>query len=394
MRHPLTDAQKSLIREISSGVIRWKGYLDRVVSMLAKKDVKRDVRHILWIAVYQIAFMKKGDHHIVNETVEFVKKGHGLYTAGFVNAFLRRFIRERQTLSPSRFSTLDSGNLSIRYSFPSWITNRWVNNFGHENTERLLSILNTPPEFVLRVDLSRMDRDDAMGILEKGGIHTRKGRYSGAALYVDRLMPVFKTEIFRNGIIHVQDESSQLAALSFQPREGDVVLDACAGLGTKTAHIFELYPEARIIAMDNAHEKMRHIGAAAWKIGGDALSPPFSGECFDYIVIDAPCSSLGIIRKHPELKWRRKKEDIVVLGRRQRRMIHSLWNNLKKGGYLVYSVCSFEREETVDVIEGFGKDSSFLLENPLPFLFNNQYFLSLPHETGMDGFFIAKLKKI
>ncbi|HUJ90139.1 MAG TPA: hypothetical protein VLX12_08095, partial [Syntrophorhabdales bacterium] len=128
-------------------------------------------------------------------------------------------------------------------------------------------------------------------------------------------------------------------------------------------------------------------------VRGDVLHPPFKQNVFDAILLDAPCSSLGIVRKHPELKWRRTEDEIPRFGAYQLALLGAVWGSLKRGGCCVYSVCSFEPEETLDVIRAFAEKEQFLLENPLPFLFNKEYFLSLPHETGVDGFFIAKLRK-
>jgi 16S rRNA (cytosine967-C5)-methyltransferase len=172
------------------------------------------------------------------------------------------------------------------------------------------------------------------------------------------------------------------------------VLDACAGLGTKTEQIAEISDRLRLVAMDNSLTRLRLISHPFHPVLADALAPPFKDGAFDAILLDAPCSSFGIIRKHPELKWRRKGEDIRHFGTRQLTMLKALWDRLKTGGHLVYSVCSFEPEETVDVIEGFGKERKFVLENPFPFLFNRDCFVSLPHESNMDGFFIARLRKL
>ena len=149
-----------------------------------------------------------------------------------------------------------------------------------------------------------------------------------------------------------------------------------------------------IISMDNEIRRLRMMPDTINLVGGDAGNSPFKEQVFNTILLDAPCSSLGIIRKHPEIKWRRKEKDIIRFGEYQFGLLKSLWKNLKPGGHLVYSVCSFEPEETISVIERFQREERFTLENPLPFLFNKEWFLSLPHDTGMDGFFIAKLKKI
>ncbi|MCX5807772.1 MAG: 16S rRNA (cytosine(967)-C(5))-methyltransferase RsmB [Proteobacteria bacterium] len=393
-RYTLSDAQKSLIYEISSGVIRWKGFLNWVVSRLVKKNVKQEIRYLLWASVYQISFMKKGDYHIVNETVDYAKKEYGTYVAGFINAVLRKFIRESDEFSKMRDSRCEIRDLPLAYSFPEWLTKRWLERYGKENAVRLFEFLNKTPEFSIRVDINRMSRDEAAEELEAKGIRTRKGPYSEYALYVDRLMPVFKTTLFKKGLIRIQDEASQLVGLSIQPEKGDIILDACAGLGTKTLHIQERSHDAFVFAMDNEFKRLQSISRDTDRLLGDALHNPFKKESIDIVLIDAPCSSLGIIRKHPEIKWRRHEKDIIDFGNYQLELLDSLWDNLKTNGHMVYSVCSFEPEETLQVIERFKNKRAFVLENPLPFLFNKEYFLSLPYETEMDGFFIARLKKI
>ena len=171
------------------------------------------------------------------------------------------------------------------------------------------------------------------------------------------------------------------------------MLDACAGLGTKTEQMLELYPEARFVAMDLRIGRLSTASERLSIVRGDILRLPFKRNKFDAILLDAPCSSLGIVRKHPEIKWRRKEEEIPRFGAHQLALLSAVWGSLKQGGHCIYSVCSFEPEETLDVIRAFAAKEQFLLENPLPFLFNKEYFLSLPHETGVDGFFIAKLRK-
>ncbi len=157
--------------------------------------------------------------------------------------------------------------------------------------------------------------------------------------------------------------------------------------------MIELYPEARFVAMDLRIGRLSPASDRLSAVRGDVLHLPFKQNVFDAILLDAPCSSLGIVRKHPEIKWRRKEEEMLRFGAYQRALLGAVWGSLKRGGCCVYSVCSFEPEETLDVIRAFSGEQQFLLENPLPFLFNKEYFLSLPHKTGVDGFFIAKLRK-
>jgi len=374
-----------------SGAVRWKGFFNWVLSRYTTKTIKKDILYLLWISMYQIRFMKKSYYHVVNETVEYVKKVKGKDVANFVNAILRRFVKEGEHI-PYPSDTIM--RLSVVHSFPEWLVRRWQKRIGLQELEGLLSTLNKKPEFCLRVNTTKISIDEIQQYLENKNVLTRKGLFSPAALYVDTLTPVIESTFFKKHLIHIQDEASQLTGLAVQPEDGDCILDACAGQGTKTQQLKEMNNKVRIIAMDINIKRLRLVGNREDCICGDAIHNPFKNELFDSILVDAPCSSLGIIRKHPEIKWRRNEEDIIQLSHYQLELIKHLWNNLKKGGAIVYSVCSFEQEETTGVIERFRKEMKFELENPLPFLFNREYFLSMPHDTNMDGFFIARLKKI
>jgi len=385
-------------------VVRWKGYLNWVLSQYVEKEIKKDIRYILWISLYQIAFMKKAHYHIVNETVEYSKKEKGKKVGNFVNAVLRKFVMEKNNLPrPPLGSDLKNEvhsslftihSLSITYSFPEWLVERWFRRFGQNETERLLSVLNKTPDFVIRINLKSITRDKVIHHFESKGIKTGNGIFLESALHIDKLASVMKDELFKKGLISIQDEASQLVGWSIQPQDGSSILDACAGLGTKTRQIKEYSHNSLVIAMDKEIKRLRLLKNRTNLVKGDVLNCPFRKESFNIILLDAPCSSLGIIRKHPEIKWRRKEKDIINFGNYQLNLLKTLWDSLKTGGYLIYSVCSFEPEETLNVIERFKKEKKFILENPLPFLFNKKYFLSLPHETGMDGFFIARLKKL
>ncbi len=425
-------------------MVRWKDYLDWLISCYAKKKVKNDVKYLLRIGMYQVCFMKKAGYHVVNETVEFTKRVHGPKVANFVNALLRRLVSEQEALSHRPFpgeipqpafgtsgrrigvsairrvgdstpiprysvtplrgslrippvrgqAQSELRNLSISHSFPKWLVARWLKRFGNDETEKLLRTLNTPPEFGIRVNLDRISVEDAITRLEQKGVAVRKGKFLESALYVDKLGQVLKDDLLAKGLIHVQDEASQLAGAAIGPGSGGNVLDACAGLGTKTGQLSEQRRGSKIIAMDKEMRRLKLVPIGTDLVRGDAVDVPFKDGVFDAILLDAPCSSLGILRKHPEIKWRRKEREIALFGEYQLRLLRSLWRTLKTGAHLVYSVCSFEPEETTSVIERFTKEEGFTLENPLPFLFNKEYFLSLPHETAMDGFFIARLKKI
>lgn len=379
---------------MTAGAIRWKSYFDWVLSLYASRPVAKDLRYLLWLSLYQISFMKKAPYHVVNEVVNYTKQEKGKGAANFVNALLRQYLRDADALQAGKSSRLATDDLSIQHSFPEWIIERWHKRFGRPKTIELLSLLNKAPDFTLRVNLKKISVGEASRELEEDGIKTKRGAFSPAALHVAKLTPVLKHKLFKNNMVAVQDEMSQLVGLSIAPQTGDAILDACAGSGTKTHHIQDMRVHGFTVSMDNEIKRLKLVRNKGGLVLSDVLHPPFRRQSFDTILVDAPCSSLGIIRKHPEIKWRKKVNDISSFGDSQVKLLAALWDILKTGGHMVYSVCSFEPEETMDVIEKLRRSVKFTLENPLPFLFNKEYLLSLPHETGMDGFFIAKLRKL
>ena len=335
--------------------------------------------------------MKKAPYHVVNETVDHIKRMKGKEAANFANAILRRFIRERLN-SPGE------DRESVLRSYPVWLIKRWQARFGEEAALSLMDSLMETPRFALRVDTTRIDIAEAASRLKEEGAETVPGRFSPAALLTDKLTPVLKGKLFSDKLVTIQDEMSQLVgiATAHAHTTSGPILDACSGLGTKALHIAQLCPSAAVISMDNDARRLRSASRDGMTVIGDALCAPFRKEAFSTILVDAPCSSLGILRKHPEIKWRRRFQDVITFGKTQLNLLKALWQHLEPGGVMIYSVCSFEPEETVEVIEKFRSEERFTLENPLPFLFNKdkEYFLALPHETGTDGFFIAEMKKI
>lgn len=369
---------------------RWQLYLDWVLSHFVKKELKKELRFLFWMTLYQVFFMHKAFYHVVDEVVESVKAEKGQGTANFFNAVLRRSIRERDSLA---LPDDPASHLSVEYSFPLWLVKRWMARLGRKDTASLLNTLNQSPEFGLRVDTGRITTAQAKQRLLDAGIDAREGRFVDGSLHVDRIGPLLANPLFADRLVLVQDETSQMAALALEARPGQLILDACAGQGTKTGQIAEASPEARLVAMDVDRTKLRTLGPPALKVQADALKIPFKKATFDSILLDAPCSSLGIIRKHPEIKWRRSQTDIVRNGAMQRQMVRALSASLKSGGRLVYSVCSFEPEETLDVVNEIVAEGSLEFDGRVPGASGSPWFLSLPHVTGLDGFFIAALKK-
>lgn len=382
----LEEPQRALIYQITSGVVRWRGYLESTLARYTKKPIDKDIRYLLWITLYQVSFMKKAHYHVVKESVEYAKAEKGKYVAGFVNAVLRRFIADGQgTKTPEKEK--------IEHSFPSWLKRRWSLEFGEENAFDLMARLNDPPHFSLRTDISKIPVSEARKQLLSEDVDAETGHYAPSALTVTRLSGLISSKFFRTGLISIQGEASQLAGFAVKETPGNSILDACAGSGTKSRQIMELCPDRKLFSMDKDLKRLK-LSQLKNTVCADALSPPFRPQKFDTILVDAPCSSLGIIAKHPEIKWRRQESDIRQFAAIQLSLLESAFDLLPQGGRIIYSVCSFEPEETLGVVHNLAKEKNFILENPLPFLFNKDYFLSLPHETEMDGFFIARIRKL
>ncbi len=339
------------------------------------------------MTLYQVGFMKKAHYHVIKESVEYAKGEHGQFVAGFINAILRRFVNDTELADLPEID-------KIRKSFPHWLIRRWSRQFGDEAANKLLAESMNEPRFALRINTARLSVEEAKQVLADKGINAKQANVAPSALIVERLTPVMATTAFQEGLLYIQGEASQLAGIAVQQAAGKKILDACSGSGTKSKQIIELCPDSLVYSMDNDMKRLRLAALKGPVVCGDALDPPFVPNSFDTILVDAPCSSLGIIRKHPEIKWRRTKTDILKFAELQLAMLNSLWGLLSEGGRLIYSVCSFEPEETLHIIDNLAKEKKFVLENPLGFLFNKDYFISLPHETAMDGFFIARLRKL
>ncbi|MCS7281400.1 MAG: methyltransferase domain-containing protein [Desulfobacterota bacterium] len=382
----ITDqSKKSLIYDIAAGVVRWRLYLEWLISLYVKKRTKKQLEILLKIALYQLEFMRKPFYHVINETVSFAKSKWGDEIGNFVNAVLRNHMRTKDSLNPP--------NLSIKYSFPGWLVARWEKRFKEE-TATLLFCLNRPLRFGLRINTKLISQKEAIDLLNRKGISVEKGKYLNYALYTKKLMPLLQDDLFKEGFIYVQDEASQLSVEAMNLAGGELVLDACCGYGTKTRQILDLWgSRCKVVCIDKSRNKVKKVSDRALRVVGDILALPFKQNLFDSILLDAPCSSLGIIHKHPEIKWRVEEEDIQRLAEIQLSLLEALWETLKPGGSLVYSVCSFEPEETFWVIEKFQKKLNAKLVRALPFT-EEPYFISIPHKSGMDGFFIAKFKKI
>jgi len=415
-RPELSDRDKAFILNIVQGVIRWRLRLDWIVEQFLSFPFKRldsYTLNILRIAVYQIFFMDKvPEFAVVNEAVNQAKK-KGKYIGSTVNAILRNVCRNKHKVTFPDRSKDYIKFLSIFYSYPEWIIKKWLRELGKEETERLLDAENRPPHITIRTNMLITRRDALLMKLRDQGIDATNTRYSPAGIVIKRLQrSIEDMPLYKNGFFFVQDEASQLCSYILNPDSGDMILDVCAGLGVKCMHMAELIKKkGKIIALDInpkrllmlAHTSLRYeLGDIIHPVAGDALYASAIFNCFfDRVLIDAPCSGLGTISRHPDIKWTKTEKEIKKLSEIQKKMLDVGYRLLKKDGRMLYATCTISREENEMVVKSFLKDHPGIRLLNIgseavwlkDFVDKEGFFRTYPHVHGMDGFFCALFSK-
>jgi 16S rRNA (cytosine967-C5)-methyltransferase len=412
----LQGPDRGLLTELVYGVLRRRGTLDHIINQFSKQHVEkleRAVLILLRLGLYQAFYLDRVPvSAAVNETV---KLAHTLAprAAGFVNAILRSADRERNAIRyPDRTSD-PAGFIAACYSTPRWIAADWIDQLGIEEAEALARAMLATPPFTARVNTLKTGREDLTARLAGEGIAAEAGRFSPLALQLSGSVQLAAVASFREGLFTVQDESSQLAAIFLAPRPGERVLDICAAPGGKTTHLAQLMENrGTILACDAAPRKLELIEETASRLGVtiittlplNAVRPltPLGDGKFDRILVDAPCSGLGVLRRNPEGKWWKTRQNISELVLIQKAILGNAAGRLAEGGTLLYATCSTTREENEAVVDDFlSRHRDFVLED-LRGLFPDYEdiltergcFRSWPQRHGMDGFFAARLRKI
>ena len=412
-RFDLDGRDRALAMELAYGTVRNLIRIDYTLSRFIREKpggIPDEMRDIMRIAAYQLMYLTRVPAHAaVDEAVGRAKRLKGPGMAGFVNAVLRALIRGISGVTYPETAEDPINALSIRHSFPVWLTKRWVGRFGPDAAEALMQASNTPPPITLRANTLKVGRDELAGRLTESGISTIPAKYAPDGLIIEPGRQVSELPGYLEGLFAVQDEAAQLVSMLLGPKPGETILDACAAPGGKTAHIASLMGgSGKIIASDISLDKMRLLSenmkrlgiAIAYPLILGAASPLPFGRPFDRILLDAPCSALGVIRRRPEIKYSRIEDDIRRLSWLQGAMLRNLADLVRTGGVLVFSTCSTEPEEGESVIESFLKeDRRFRLDDPASCLTGPARGLvtgrgmlrTYPHEHGTDGFFAARL---
>jgi 16S rRNA (cytosine967-C5)-methyltransferase len=419
-RATLTDDRDSaLAAEITTGTLRWMGAIDAVLEALGRRPVNRldaEVLDILRLSVYQLLHLDRVPARaVVDDAVEMAREVRKPSASTFVNALLRRVERERDHLplpprphGANRTSALDY--LSITLSHPRWLVERWLDRVGFEAAEDWLRFDNAAAPLTLRANTLVTTREELASRLAVHGVAVTPTRYAPDGLVVVEGSPL-TTPLHDQGAFFVQDEASQLVALVAGARPGERVLDTCASPGGKTvAMAGAMGDRGLLVAGDFRVRRMELLGrtvarskATSVRIARfDAEALPF-GPVFDRILVDAPCSGLGTLRRDPEIRWRRTATDLPAFADRQRRMLERAAESVRPGGRVVYATCSSEPEENEDLVAAFLADHpEFEVErlghtdtvsNPFESLLTPAgFFRTWPYEHGLESFFAAVLR--
>lgn len=383
------------------GVLENKIYIDYMIRKLSDirlKKIHKNVLIILEIGIYNIHFLETKDYATVDNLVDLTKEKNKR-SAGFVNAILRNFIRDEKEIS-TIYETDDIKSLSIRYSFPEEITRYIYDFYGMEYTKAYLRDANRIKDISIRINRLKTDKDDLISQLINENFQVKEGSISKNSIIVENPSGLADSLLFKDGYFTIQQESSMKAVEILNPKKGTKILDLCAAPGTKTSYLGEWTEnESEIIANDISESKNDLIYENIERLGLRNISltnydastfvEEFSNE-FDYVMVDAPCSGLGVVGRKPEIRYNRDKETIVRLAKLQKEILNQAIKYLKPGGFLVYSTCTIGPLENRD-------NFKYLLDiKELEHIkIDGKDFIEYKSFEDMtDGFFISKFRKI
>lgn len=405
----LDDRDRALATQLVYGTLAWQGLCDHILATLERPAARLDaaVRCLLRMALYQVTKLERvPDFAVVDTAVELAKR-HKRGAAGLVNALLRSFLRSGKDARLPPASDV-AARLAVAGSHPRWLVERWLAQLGTEETAALLEADNRPAPTVLRVNRRRGDRDAAIAALDGEGCAARPARYVGDAIEIELRGPLDRLRAHRAGLVTAQGEASQLVGLMI-PAGSASVLDACAAPGGKATHVAER-TGGRVVAVDQAaagtvaiRRQAARLGVDVAVVRADARHLPLRRDAsFDAVLVDAPCSGLGTLRQHPEIRWRRQPRDVARLTALQSAILDAAAARVRPAGVLVYATCTTLAEENERQIGAFvARNADFAIDDPRPdlppasgSLVDEDLFLrTWPHRHGLDGFFAARLRR-
>jgi len=413
----LNERDRALLTELTYGTLRWRGNIDGQLSRYLRQPLAKTdplIRNLLRVSVYQLRFLNKiPDYAAVDEAVELARNHSGGKSAGFVNAVLRNFLRGKDRVIGLAPKAESVAGLAVTYSHPEWLVKRWIDEFGAEAAKTLMRANNERATLVLRVNYLKCTKEKLLDRFLEAGIKAEATQWSPQGISVLSGPAVDKLPGFAEGYFQIQGEASQLVTYLVSPLSGERILDACAAPGGKSTHVGEfMKDEGELVAIDISARGIAKIRENAARLGLKSLrvlSADASAELadkfrkpYDRVLVDAPCSGLGTLRGHPEIKWHRDENDIRRLSRLQSKILSRVAGYLKPGGVLVYATCTLSREENEEIVESFlAHHKEFELEDAARYLpgqathmVREKYFVALPHRDNTDGFFAARMRKV
>lgn len=390
----------ALIREMVFGVCRWYFYLDRDAKQMLKKPLRKkdnDVLLVIFLGMYQLQFMKTSDHAAVHETVNLVQKIKKKWAKGLVNALLRQCSKKpNDTIRKEDYFQ----------SYPDWMIQKIKQDWSDKASD-IVKYGNEKAETFLRINRTKTTTEQFVEKLSLKNISFNLNELLPSFVQLTQAENVMELPGFEQGLFYVQDGSAQMSAQLLDVKEGMKILDACAAPGGKTTHIAELADNLTITAVEKELQRIQRLKDNIQRLGhninvvcGDASTPEewSNGDSYDRILVDAPCSASGIMRRHPDIKILRRQDDIKALNILQSQILNALWPLLKTEGELLYCTCSIFKEENEQQITKFIEHHDDCVEVALkPFDWSIQRPVGLqvlPDSHGFDGFYYAKLKKI
>ncbi|MGG0184574.1 16S rRNA (cytosine(967)-C(5))-methyltransferase RsmB [Bacillus rhizoplanae] len=400
-----------LLTEVVYGTIQRRDTLDYYLQPFLRKKIELWVKVLLRLSLYQMLYLDRvPERAVIHEAVEIAKRRGHKGIAGLVNGVLRSIQREGV---PSLDEIKSSEKrLAIATSHPEWLVKEWIEAYGIETAQKMCEVNQLPPVPTARVNVAKGSVEEALKTLETEGIQAKYGDLSEDAIQIEK-GNVAHTKAFQEGLLSIQDESSMLVARALNPEAGDIILDSCAAPGGKTAHIAErLQGTGKVISLDLHPHKVRLIQQQAKRLqlenveaktlDARKVQEHFEQESFDKVLVDAPCSGFGVIRRKPDIKIGKQKEDSERLANIQLSILEKVAPLLKKGGRLVYSTCTIEKVENEQVVELFLQshpefewDTTMKERLPkavYPYVVEGGVQI-LPHYFATDGFYIACLRK-
>lgn len=418
-RRSLSDERdRALAAEIVTGTMRWLRSLDFLIEHFAGRriaKIDREVLAILRLSVYQLLHLDRVPAAaVVDDAVDLTRAARKPSATGFVNAVLRTLLRQRSRLPlPARPQSADDraaqlAYLGITHSHPDWLVSRWLDRHGFDASEAWVRFNNTTPGLTVRVNTLRTTVDEAMRVLADDGIETERVQYAPDGLMVTEGNPLRRPQ---DGLAVVQDEASQLVPFLVNAQPGERVFDLCASPGGKTLALAAAVQDQGLVVasdvrarrIDLLRDTIAASGARSVRVlqVGTAGALPF-GPVFDRVLVDAPCSGLGTIRRDPDIRWRREEADLAALAARQVDLLGRAAATVRPGGRLVYATCSSEPDENDNVVERFlAARPEFALVDPRPevpepirpLIDDRGLFRTLPFRDGLEAFFAAALQK-